>query len=182
VSIISVAIFGGLIGLGFALVCWRRRQEIDRNGDICLRYFGPKYAFPLSVVFWLCVGIYHIDDPEYLSHPENYFVNLAFIVLSLLASIHFVLYRITLKKSTIERSQWPFKPRRYSLNELTFIGEKRRESVLHFSSGKILKIPLLLSGQDRFIERVQESLLAHVGKRSSRPLVNNRKKRDERYP
>ena len=129
----------------------------------------------MTIAFWVFVGIKHIDDPLYLRNPENFFVILGFVAISLLASLHFVFYRITLTENFIERFQWPLRPRRYPLNELSFIGEKGRQTVLHFSGGKALKIQLLLSGQVKFLERLQAFLLSQAGKKSFRPHIGHGK-------
>ncbi|HEX5806607.1 MAG TPA: hypothetical protein VFY31_09770 [Macromonas sp.] len=147
---------------------WRRAEEFDADGNICLRYFGPRYAVPLTVAFWVGVGLYQHDDPLYQRHPENFYVFFVFAALSVLASIHFVLYRITLKGEIIERVQWPLKPRRYSIEDLRLIGRKGRQTTLQFHGGETLKIQLLLSGQSRFIERMQHLLVAQASRRSQR--------------
>jgi hypothetical protein len=172
VSVLSNTIWGGTIGLAFALACWRRKEEIDSDGNLCLRYFGPRYAIPLTAVTWIGIGLYHLHDPMYERHPENFYFLIGLAALSVLASIHFVLYRITLREKTIERVQWPLKPRQYSLDELTLIGEKRRQTILHFRGGDTLTIQLLLSGQPRFIERMQTLWVSRVisgTDRSTRP-------------
>ncbi len=168
-SVASSAIVGGLIGFAFALAFWKRNEEIDADGNICLRYFGPRYAFPLAVVFWIGVGIVHIDDPMYLRHPENFYVLLVFLILSIVASVHYTFYRIILTEDSIERYQWPLRVRKYSLNELSSISKKRRKSVLNFSNGKSFTIHLLLSGQVKFLERLQAFHTAQTLTNSNRP-------------
>jgi hypothetical protein len=165
-SVISSTIVGGLTALAFGLAAWRRRKEVDAE-NLCMQYFGPKYALHLTALFWIGVLTMHMDDPMYLRHPENFYVGLAFIAFSLIASMHFVLYKIALTQDSIERRQWPLKPRRYSLNDLTSIKEKRGQTVLHFRGNDTLTIQLLLSGQIEFIEQLQKRLNAQADSTSS---------------
>jgi hypothetical protein len=174
-SVVSSSIMGGLLGLSFALACWRRKREIDKDGNLCLRYFGPKYAFPLVAANFAGIGFYHIDDPMYLANPENFFIIFGFATLTFIASLHFVLYRVTLTQNSIERIQWPFKPLRYSIDQLTLIGQKRGEAVLHFSGEDTFKINLLLSGQNEFIEKLQASMLSRPINSFCRPHNSRRK-------
>ena len=147
---------------------WRRAGETDAEGNICLRYLGPRYASPLIVAFWLGVGVYHLDDPLYQRNPENFYILFFITFLSILVSIHFVLYRITLKGKVIERVQWPLKPRSYSVENLRIIGRDGKQTALQFHSGQILKIQFMLSGQARFIEKLQQLWVAQVSQSSSR--------------
>lgn len=181
-SVLASALLGGGIGLATSLAYWRRRRETDASGNLCLRYFGPRYAIPLVGIAFLVEGIRHLDDPCYVENPENFFVIFGFVLFSLLASVHIVLYRITLKHGTIEQNRWPLRPLVYSLDNLSFIEEKGRQAVLHFGKQRKLKIQLLLSGQRDFLDQLQAILAARIRPHFARPNSAKQKANRDRHP
>lgn len=168
------AIMSAIVAAPLGLIGWKRKKETDAEGNPCLRYWGIRYFSLLCLSISIGIAIYHLNDPMYLQHPENFLVIVAFIVASLVSSI-LAFYRITLKDNTLERLQWPFKPSYYFLSELTFIGEKRNYKILHFSSVKTLKINILMSGQTHFMERIQTVLLSNKTKQLQSKSRNQRR-------
>lgn len=161
-------LWGAFMGAMFPMLAWRRQKEVDSYGNLCARYFLLRFTMPLFIVFWIAVGIQNLDNPVYWEHPENFFCLCFFLLFTTLACIHFCFYKISIKSDVIERLQWPLQPLQYNVKDLTFIGKKGNQHVLHFHGDRSFAIPILLSGQAEFIDKAQKLILAHPGQRPFR--------------
>jgi len=163
-GVIRVIGYGGIAGIGFSilfkLALWRRRQEMDQQGNPALRYFGPRFSMPIFALFVGTVGVMELLNPINYRYSGNLIIlaytPLAIAVLILVLSIYYWTYRMTLKADVIERVIWPLPFSRYALNDLVSIEDNRPgNSVLKFSDGRQLVINGMLSGQTQFLDRLK---------------------------
>lgn len=157
-NILLNALWGGLAGLFLHFFLWRRKKESDRNGLPCLRYQGPRYGFLLTTCLCLWAGIHELEK-----HDCNGSVGLTlFFILGTISAliwIYHASYRITLTQNEIIRLLWPFSPCTFLTDNLIFIGQKKRNTTLHFNNGDQLTIQWHLSGQEDFLARLQQIML-----------------------
>ena len=165
-SILLSVLWGGLIGGAYGLLFWRRRKETDRDGNPCLRYFGPRFGFPVLACLALAIGVHEVTQQCGIGGAVFFLILFAFCAF---ASIHFAFYRMTLTQEQLVRSQWLLAPLHLQLKRLTFIGRQKQCYVLYFGNETSLKIPQWLSGQEDFIARLQHIMLALRPPPSYRP-------------
>lgn len=154
-SVLTTACTGALIIGVIGLLAYRREEEKDRAGNLCVRFLGPRFAMPVVPVAWVAIGLLYLKHPLYPITHAHYVLIIALTFLTLIGAICFVSYRITLFRDHLEFRCWPLPPRKYPLAEMTAIRRGRLETTLEFQTGEPLKIACLLSGEKRFMERLR---------------------------
>lgn len=148
----------GVIILLSQLMAFRRAKELDAQGRPCVRYLGFRFSMPLLAVFLFGLAISEYNDP--FNHCYSGNLLLAYIPFGLaifvcLYSVHCWNYCFVLEPHGISRLFSPFKPVRYSLDDLVAVEQpKPGITVLRFTGGRKVGIFMLLSGRKYFVEQL----------------------------
>ena len=161
IKLLIALVFISILNWAFLL---RRDSEIDKDGNPCVRYLGPRFGMPLIGLVAMVVGLVELNDPVNYRYSGNLLM-LAYIPLSLsflifCSSVYFWNFKITLGEEDITSAFWPFQSKRYKLNNLTSlrenkVGKNSSNYILQFSEGQHLNISGLLSGQSYFISTLK---------------------------
>jgi len=161
IKLLIAIVFASILMWAFQL---RREKEVDKAGNPCVCFLGPKFGMLLCGLAALIVGLVELNDPVNYLYSGNLLL-LAYIPISIsflifFLSVYYWNFRIALGKDYITSSAWPFQSKRYNLSEMTSLRENKisknaSDYILHFSEGQHLNISGLLSGQSYFISALR---------------------------
>lgn len=148
-----------------AAILWVRPKEVDKEGNIILRYIGAHYMSLVLSLVCLSFGVVEWFDQSNHLYVGNLilfsYIPIFLSIVMLCLTVYFWSFRITLRSDTIELHIFSLADIKYDLDELTSVLEEKGKYVLIFKNNRKLIIYQNMSGRESFIELISKRRLSN---------------------
>jgi len=131
---------------------FKRKREIDRDGNPTLRFYGPALALFIMGITFIYLYYRPLLGIKEFSSSSDGSTALSFASVCLFASIFFFFCKIVLTEKSVILNYVIYKSS-FDLEDFERI-EDDRNHLLHFSGNRKVAILPYVSGQQFFIERL----------------------------
>ncbi len=132
---------------------------MDGSRSPCMRYYGPRFAMPLTGLVFLFIGLIELRNPVDYRYPGNLlllsYIPIAAATLAFVFSAFFWSYRVSIRGDVIEKVIWPIRTLHLPLKDFVTLKETDKSVVIFFTNQRTLKLKALLSGRPHFIDHIK---------------------------